>query len=148
MRAMLLAVLTLAVACASPQQEAEQQAPTGSALAQLIRADLSQLERALAAPGVSPASLGEAADLGDGLIVRPLELIEDSRCPRNVECVWAGRLRLRADVSGVMRELTLGEALETPHGPVLLAVASPSPWAQWPAAEIARPEYRFGFRRP
>ena len=84
------------------------------------------------------AGVGETADLGEGLTVRPLELIEDSRCPANVACVWAGRLRLRADVSGMERELTLGEPLETPHGALLFAVASPSAFAQWPEHEIAR----------
>lgn len=146
MRAMLIAVLALAGACASPQQPAEP-APANASLAQSIRADLAALERAFAAPGVVAAALGEAADLGDGLIIRPLELIEDSRCPANVQCVWAGRLRVRADVDGAVRELTLGEALETPRGTFLFAVASPGAWAQWPEAEVARPAYRFGFRR-
>ncbi len=146
MRALLIAVLTLATACVPAQHNAEP-APASSSLAQSIRADLSELDRELAAPGIAAARVGAAADLGGGLIVRPLEVIEDSRCPRNVECVWAGRLRLRADVAGTVRELTLGEALETPHGAVLLVVASPSPWAQWPEEEITRPAYRFGFRR-
>lgn len=146
MRAMLIAVLTLA-ACASPQQSAEP-APADSSLAQSIRADLAARERELAAPGVVAAGLGEAADLGDGLIIRPLELIEDSRCPANAQCVWAGRLRVRANVAGVVRELTLGEAAQTPRGALVFAAASPGAWAQWPETEVARPAYRFGFRRP
>jgi hypothetical protein len=91
--------------------------------------------------------LNETADLGGGLTVRPLEVTEDSRCAGNVTCVWAGRLVLRADVSGVERELTLGQTLETPGGAVVFEVAKPGAWHDWPEAEIARPAYRFGFRR-
>ena len=65
------------------------------------------------------AALGELAVL-DGIGVRPLEVLEDSRCPASVQCVWAGRVRIRAEVSGAgSRELTLGE-------PVAVAVN----WAQ------------------
>ena len=76
--------------------------------------------------------------------VKPLEVIEDSRCPSNVTCVWAGRLRLRAEVSGVAHELTLGEPLQTSNGTVTLAVVSPGAWSQWPGG---KPPYRFGFRK-
>jgi hypothetical protein len=140
MRALLLAALTLAACAAGAPPEA-------GGLAPQIRADLSRLDAELAAPGVVAAGLGEIADLGAGLTIRPLEVIEDSRCAANVQCVWAGRLRLRADVSGVERELTLGEPLQTPNGAVLLAVAKPGAWRDWPEAELARPAYRFGFRR-
>jgi len=75
-------------------------------------------------------------------------VIEDSRCPNNVTCIWAGRLRLRANVSGEDLELTLGQVVSAEHGSVTLAVVSPGPWAEWPEAEIgAKPAYRFGFTR-
>jgi len=142
MRVFFLAALMLAACATAPAPD------TGaSALAQSIRADLDALERELAAPGVVAAGIGQVADLGDGLSIRPLEVIEDSRCPANVQCVWAGRLRVRAEAAGAVRELTLGETLETPRGTVLFAVASPGAWAQWPETELPRPAYRFGFRR-
>lgn len=142
MRALILAAFTLA-ACAS----APPAGTAGSQLAQDIRADLSRLDSELAAPGVSAAGIGETADLGGGLVVRPLEVIEDSRCAANVQCVWAGRLRVRASVNGAERELTLGETVQTPNGAFVLAIAKPGAWADWPASEVPRPAYRFGFRR-
>ena len=141
MRALLFAVFALAACASAPPVSG------GSELAQQIRADLARLDGELSASGIVAAGIGEGADLGGGLIVRPLEIIEDSRCAANVQCVWAGRLRLRADVSGTQRELTFGEAFETPQGVVTLEVASPGAWADWPESEIPRPAYRFGFRR-
>jgi len=144
MRAFLIAAFALA-ACAQPP--AATPPPPQNDTAQRIRADLAQLDAALAAEGVVAASIGETADLGGGLTVRPIDVTEDSRCPANVDCVWAGRLVLRADVSGTERDLTLDEPLETPQGTILLAVAKPAPWHDWPESEVPLPPYRFGFRR-
>lgn len=153
MRTIFLSALMLA-ACAQPATPATTATPEptpASALspaAQQIRADLARLDQALREPGTVAASLNETADLGGGLTVRPLQIIEDSRCPADVECIWAGRLRLRTDVSGQAVEMTLGEPTQTAHGAVLLAIAKPSPFASWPENEIGpRPPYRFGFRR-
>ena len=144
MRALLFAAFALA-ACAqsggapTPQPQ--------SALAQQIRADLDNIERELRMPGVVAAGINETADLGGGLTVRPLEVKEDSRCAGNVTCVWAGRLVIRASVSGTERELTLGQSFETPQGTVTFAVARPGAWHEWPENEVAKPAYLFGFRR-
>ena len=147
MRAALLALFALA-ACTQPVVTPASVPSSTPELGQQIRADLERLDGELALDGVFVAAIGETADLGGGLTVRPIDVTEDSRCPLNVDCVWAGRLVLRADVSGVERDLTLGEALETPHGTLTLAVVTPSPWQDWPTAEIgAPPPYRFGFRK-
>lgn len=143
MRALLFAVLMLG-ACASPG------AGGGAGQAQLpehIRMDMQQREAALRAPGIVAAGVGQTADLGDGLRVRPLEIVEDSRCPQNARCIWAGRLRVRVTVEGVgEREVILDEAaVETPHGSFALVAASPGPWTDWPEGQ--RPAYRLGFRR-
>lgn len=142
MRAILFAALALA-ACASPAGGAPDQAP----LPQHIREDLAQRDAALAEPGVVAVRLNETADLGDGLRVRPLEVLEDSRCPQNARCVWAGRLRVRVAIEGVgEREVILDEAAtQTPRGAFALVAVSPGPWTDWP--ESQRPPYRFGFRR-
>jgi hypothetical protein len=145
MRAILFAAFALA-ACAQGGGATMPPRPQ-SELAQLIRTDLDNLERELRAPGIVSAGLNETADLGGGLNVRPLEVKEDSRCAGNVTCVWAGRLVIRANVSGAERELTLGQSLETPQGTVIFAVARPGAWHEWPENEVARPAYRFGFRR-
>jgi hypothetical protein len=142
MRALVFAVLLLG-ACASPAGAGGGQAP----LPEHIRMDLAQREEALRAPGVVVAAIGQTADLGNGLRVRPLEVLEDSRCPQNARCVWAGRLRVRVAIEGVgEREVILDEAAtETPRGSFALVAASPGPWTDWP--EGAQPPYRLGFRR-
>lgn len=141
MRAIMFAVLALA-ACAS-NAGGEGAAP----LPQHIQMDIDQRAEALRAPGVAAAGLDQSADLGGGLIVRPLEVLEDSRCPQNARCVWAGRLRLRVSVEGVgdVDVIDNGEAVQTPRGAFALVAVSPGPWTDWP--EQRRPGYRFGFSR-
>ena len=46
-----------------------------------------------------PVGFGETAYV-DGPKVTPLELIEDSRCPKGVNCVWAGQVRIKVRVTG------------------------------------------------
>jgi len=95
--------------------------------------------------GTSRARIGQTVEMA-GIKLTPLEVIEDSRCPANVQCVWAGRLRLNArlDSGGKASELelTLGEAQPAGAGTLTLVEAKPS-------AEQGRtiyPEdYRFGF---
>lgn len=143
MRAVLFSLLAL-TACAS----ASGAPPAASTqLPQHIREDLAQRDAALREQGVVAAGVNAVADLGGGLRVRPLEVLEDSRCPQNARCVWAGRLRVRVNVEGVGdREVTLGEgAVETPYGNFSMVAAAPGPWTDWP--EGAKPPYRFGFRR-
>lgn len=142
MRAILFAAFALA-ACATtgggpgPQTQ----------LPEHIRMDLEQREAALHEPGVVVAGLNQTADLGNGLRVRPLEVLEDSRCPQNARCVWAGRLRVRVNVEGAgEREVSDdGGAVQTPRGSFSLVAISPGPWTDWP--EGAKPAYRLGFRR-
>lgn len=142
MRAILFAAFALA-ACAS----AAGGGPVPVPLPPHIQQDLDQRAEALRAEGVVAAGINEAADLGGGLRVRPLEVLEDSRCPQNARCVWAGRLRLRVSVEGLgEREITLDEeAVQTPAGSFALVAVSPGPWTDWP--EGRKPPYRFGFRR-
>lgn len=40
------------------------------------------------------ARIGEAVYV-DGPIIKPIAVIEDSRCPAHVQCVWAGRVRIK-----------------------------------------------------
>ena len=101
----------------------------------------------LAEPGAVEARLGETARLGE-VAVRPLTVIEDSRCPRDVTCVWAGRLRLRAAIAGVPAELTLGEPFALPQGgTITLVAAAPERWQNPPPGVEAGPAVRFSFRR-
>src|SRR3546814_12270732 len=45
-------------------------------------------------PDGSDVALGQKAYV-DGPPVQPVEVVEDSRCPMNVRCVWAGRVRVK-----------------------------------------------------
>jgi hypothetical protein len=141
MRALLFAVLMLG-ACTTPGDGGQT-----AHLPEHIRMDLEQRDAALREPGVVAAGLNQTADLGNGLRVRPLDVLEDSRCPQNARCVWAGRLRLRVNIEGVgEREVTLDEGVvETMRGTFSLVAVSPGPWTDWP--EDQRTPYRFGFRR-
>jgi hypothetical protein len=88
------------------------------------------------------APLGEVANL-EGITVRPLEIIEDSRCPASVRCVWAGRVRIRAEVSGSgSRDLTLGEPAAVSGGTLTLVDVRPG---KREPGTIAPRDYQFTF---
>ena len=88
------------------------------------------------------APLGEVANL-EGITVRPLAVIEDSRCPALVRCIWAGRVRISAEISGTgTRELTLGEPAAVSGGTLTLVDVRPGKRA--PEA-IAPRDYQFTF---
>ena len=102
---------------------------------------------------VPPASAGPTASLGQvaeagGATIRPIQVIEDSRCPTDVVCVWAGRLVLLAEVNyrggseAYRGNLTLGEPLVLGPGRVTLVAAQPAPIAGKAIDPLA---YRFTF---
>lgn len=96
-------------------------------------------------PALSYGGLGQDVRVG-GLTVRPLAVIEDSRCPQDVDCVWSGQLVLRLTVSGMAGEQRISSIrpLDLPGGG-RLALES-----VWPPRYHGRPmtgPYRFGFRR-
>jgi hypothetical protein len=91
--------------------------------------------------------LGEAV-LVNGLRLRPTEVVEDSRCPSSVQCVWAGRVRLSVrigapDGSGIeTRELTLGEPASVHGGTLTLVNVEPEKKF---AGSVEAEAYRFTF---
>ncbi|MBB4859002.1 hypothetical protein HNO88_002328 [Novosphingobium chloroacetimidivorans] len=97
------------------------------------------------ADGLTRAALGQTVGVG-GPKVTPLALLEDSRCPANVRCVWAGRVRLsvRVDLGSgsQVRELTLGAPVPVADGTLELVEVLP----EKVAGTIAPQDYRFGFR--
>lgn len=88
------------------------------------------------------ARLGETVRIG-GQRVTPLRVLEDSRCPAQVTCVWAGRVRISVQIGRATRELTLGQPLRLTHGTLLLAQVQPQR-----RRDLAIPPraYRFAFR--
>jgi hypothetical protein len=91
------------------------------------------------------AHLGEATRVGT-LVVTPRAVVEDSRCPINARCVWAGRLVLSTLIVGQgwaeTRNLTLGE--RTPLHGTTIALTSAEPGKMAGAAAPATP-LLFGF---
>lgn len=110
------------------------------------------------APTTATAAIGQLVRVGP-LGVTPVAIVEDSRCPAQVQCVWAGRLRLRANVfnaaaldrlgpntlampAAQVMELTLGQPTNAFGHRLLLAAAIPEPIAGQPIPPAA---YRFTF---
>lgn len=102
----------------------------------LLAADLT----AVPAPGL--VRLGHAQRVGR-YRVTPVAVVEDSRCPMNARCVWAGRVVVRATVSDGHRRtvsrLTLGEPAATG---IILDSVTPERMARGPRAPL---RYRFHF---
>jgi len=72
------------------------------------------------------ATFGEQTRVGS-LVVTPQTLVEDSRCPINARCIWAGRLVLTTRIDGPgWREtanLELGKPYAT-HGTGLTLISA------------------------
>ena len=104
-----------------------------------------------ACASVPPANPSPTAAIGqiayvNGLKVRPLSVIEDSRCPQNARCVWAGRLIVRTEVIGgswrQTRDLELGKPQHIADGSLTLVGGSPEKTA---GAETDPRAYRFTY---
>lgn len=97
------------------------------------------------APAASAVALGQPVMVG-ALVVTPIEVIEDSRCPINARCVWAGRLVVATRIAGSGRNeaanLTLGEPYSANGETVVLASGNPAPET---GREIAMADYRFTY---
>lgn len=92
-----------------------------------------------------PVGLGQVA-YTNGLRVRPIAVVEDSRCPANVMCVWAGRLVVHTEIIGgsrrEMRNIELGQAQQIADGTLTLTSVEPPKVA---GAAIDPAAYRFTF---
>ena len=92
------------------------------------------------------ARMGQTVSVG-GARVTPLALIEDSRCPQGVQCVWAGQVRITARVAtrsgSAVRELTTGKPIPVANGTLTLANVEPTKRKD---TTVAPGDFRFGFR--
>lgn len=95
--------------------------------------------------GSPTAALGQTAEVGS-LRVRPIAVVEDSRCPINAMCVWAGRIVVRTEIRGgrwkQVRDLELRKGQPIADGQITLIEAAPSKMADRPIKPI---DYRFTF---
>ena len=85
--------------------------------------------------------------LNNGVYITPLKVLSDSRCPIDVECIWAGEvtLKVKLEKGGVSKEVTLKQ--NTPFvfqgSEVSLVGVSPGNETGKPFTQEA---YRFTFR--
>jgi hypothetical protein len=98
-----------------------------------------------APPAPITARLGQNV-IVDGPRVRPIAIIEDSRCPRGVQCIWAGQVRLKIRVgqgrSSSVKEVTYGSSVAVADGSLSLVSVTP----ERVAGRTLNPrDYRFGF---
>ncbi|WP_429000269.1 hypothetical protein [Stenotrophomonas rhizophila] len=97
-------------------------------------------------PIEGPVRLGEMAAV-DGPKVRPDRVIEDSRCPADVQCIQAGRLVVRATVLGggwsKELDLTLGVPVPLADGMLTLVDATPVPVTGETSGSAARFTFKF-----
>lgn len=121
--------------------------PPGPALSHEARANIEAAEAPFRVPGTVTARLGEEVQVGD-LRVRPLQVLEDSRCPTDVDCVWAGRIRVKVAVGGAGEPvMELDRPVTVSGGRTLRLVGvAPPRWHQVPPGVDANAPMRFGFR--
>ncbi len=96
--------------------------------------------------GIARAGLNERVYV-DGPYVTPLKVLEDSRCPMNARCVWAGRTRISIRIDLGSRSETRQIATDAPipvaDGQLSLVEVQPDRMA---GEEADLGKYRFGFR--
>ncbi|MBM3595373.1 MAG: hypothetical protein FJX31_06230 [Alphaproteobacteria bacterium] len=116
------------------------------ALAACARMHSAPASSAEPGPSLAWAALGERVYV-DGPAVTPLEVLEGSRCPADVQCVWAGQVRIRAMIhlasDDLERELTSSKPVPVADGSLELVEVKPATHSR---AAIAPGDYRFGFR--
>lgn len=104
-----------------------------------------------ACAAVPPPNAGPTAGFGqvavlNGLQIRPIKIVEDSRCPSQVRCVWQGRLIVRARMNGQgwtqIRDFELGTFQAVDRYRVTLVTAEPQKTAP---GDIDPRAYRFTF---
>ena len=127
----------------APPQAPAPPGPSANAFRAAIEANEEQFRYAIV------ARLGEEARQ-DIVTIRPLEVMEDSRCPVDATCVWAGRVRLRVRVTiggtsvEPVMEIDRPVTLSSNQQLTLVAV-DPLNWAHPPAGVDPRAPKRFAF---
>ena len=89
---------------------------------------------------------GERVFLERNIPVRLLNVVEDSRCPKDTTCVWAGEARIFLDgIKGVVQPSYLGEggSISVDKYKVTFVRVDPQPVS---TGKIAREDYRVTLR--
>ena len=95
-------------------------------------------------PTARGISIGQSATIY-GTTIGVLELVEDSRCPVDVQCIQAGTVRVRTSIDSYNRDFTFTLLQPQVVGKVTITLASVIP-AQKHSTQIIGPsDYRFIF---
>jgi hypothetical protein len=89
-------------------------------------------------------AIGTNATIG-GTLIGVLELVEDSRCPVDVQCIWAGTVRVRVSINSYNRDFvfTLGQPQVV--GSTTITLASVIPAEKNSKKTVPLGDYRFIF---
>ncbi len=92
-------------------------------------------------------AIGQTGTAG-GLTIVPHEILGDSRCPGDVECVWAGEVRIKvafaSSLGALDTVLSVGQAATTTSGErITLTAVTPTKTTATSIIPVA--DYRFTF---
>ncbi|HEY4488937.1 MAG TPA: hypothetical protein VJA87_00410 [Candidatus Paceibacterota bacterium] len=96
--------------------------------------------------GTATLRLNEVASFPNGLSIRVASILEDSRCPEDVQCIQAGTVRLSVRIRSAMgvstNEFTLGTSVTTEAEEITLSSVAPGKLA---GQSVKDDDYRFTF---
>lgn len=98
------------------------------------------------APEGSVVALGEPVKVAD-VVLTPIRVTEDSRCPINARCVWAGRITVETRVDGAGWRETVPMTLGEPGGVrgYILNLVSAEPGKMAGGPDTKPGDYRFAY---
>lgn len=92
-------------------------------------------------------AIGESQQVFADFAVTPLDLLEDSRCLVDAQCVWAGRVRLRAQLDlgheSIEAQIDSSEPMRINGGFLSMNLVLPEPRRRETPPD--KGEYRFNF---
>ena len=103
-----------------------------------------------ACPSETSGSTGNALAIGasatiNGTTIGVLELIEDSRCPADVQCIQAGTVRVRASIDTYDKPFTFSLGKSQVVGDATITLVSVLPAQKFSTQTVQSSEYRFTF---
>lgn len=120
--------------------QAVERVDLGSCIPEVV----SEPVKAVTPYGTVTLRIGELATFKD-VSIKPMALVEDSRCPVGVQCIQAGTVRLKLEVTTATADtsiVSLGQVFTTKGMSITLTAANP---AKHPQVETMPSEYQFTF---
>jgi putative hemolysin len=84
--------------------------------------------------------------LNGGIYITPLQVVSDSRCPADVECIWAGEIliKVKLEKNGISKEIELKEGGTVTFEGNNISLASVNPKNKATSSTIQ--DYQFTFK--